>query len=107
MAMLMECRLRDQLSACSLPRCPRVVTVLCGLRPVVRDERRPPSDDPSVPCKDAKDRTVAWPRLWDYLGGALVPDTPATSPTEDPATVLASFRRDFYQCLTTRADTLF
>ncbi len=50
---------------------------------------------------------MAWPRLWDYLGGALVPDTPATSPTEDPATVLASFRRDFYQCLTTRADTLF
>ena len=43
----------------------------------------------------------------DYLGGLGLPDTPATGPVADPAVVLAVFRRDFYECLTARADALF
>ncbi len=39
----------------------------------------------------------------DYLTGLVLPDTPA----EDPIAVLDGFRRDFYQCLTGRADALF
>jgi hypothetical protein len=73
----------------------------------VRDGRRPPSDDPSVPCKDAKIKAVAVATIVDYVGGLVLPDTPATDPVADPATALASFRRDFYRCLTARADALF
>jgi DDE superfamily endonuclease len=43
----------------------------------------------------------------DYLGGLVLPDTPPTEPAGDSAAVLAAFRRDFYQCLTRRADALF
>lgn len=43
----------------------------------------------------------------DYLGGLTLPDTPATDTSGEPAAVLAGFRRDFYQCLTRRADALF
>ncbi|MCW2638274.1 MAG: hypothetical protein JWP76_580 [Dactylosporangium sp.] len=39
----------------------------------------------------------------DYLGGLVLPDTPEAG----PAAQLAAFRRDFYQCLTARADALF
>jgi hypothetical protein len=39
----------------------------------------------------------------DYLGGLALSDTPETAP---PA-VLDAFRRDFYRCLTARADALF
>ncbi|WP_446220658.1 NF041680 family putative transposase [Micromonospora sp. IBHARD004] len=41
--------------------------------------------------------------MLDYLSGLGLPDTPTT----DPASVLAGLRRDFYQCLTRRADVLF
>nr|WP_279306028.1 NF041680 family putative transposase [Micromonospora globispora] len=41
--------------------------------------------------------------ILDYLSGLVPPDTPTT----DPASVLAGWRRDFYQCLTRRADVLF
>jgi transposase len=42
----------------------------------------------------------------DYPGGLVLPDTP-TDRTDAPATTLACFRRDFYRCLTRRADALF
>jgi hypothetical protein len=50
---------------------------------------------------------VAVATIVDYLGGLVLPDTPATGAARQPATVLAGFRRDFYQCLTRRADALF
>lgn len=43
----------------------------------------------------------------DYLGGLVLRDTPVASTANDPALVLAAFRRGFYQCLTGRADALF
>jgi DDE superfamily endonuclease len=50
---------------------------------------------------------VAVATIVDYLGGLVLPDTPGTATTEDPAAVLAAFRRDFYRALTARADALF
>ncbi|GAB3331620.1 hypothetical protein GCM10027452_04870 [Micromonospora halotolerans] len=41
--------------------------------------------------------------ILDYLSELVRPDTP----TAHPASVLAGLRRDFYQCLTRRADVLF
>jgi hypothetical protein len=58
------------------------------------------------PGKDSKDRTVAVATIVDYLGGLVLPDTP-TDRAHGPATTLACFRRDFYQCLNRRADALF
>jgi hypothetical protein len=52
-------------------------------------------------------RTVAVATIVDYLSGLVLPDTPVTGSTDDPAAVLAGFRRDFYRCLTRRADALF
>jgi hypothetical protein len=46
---------------------------------------------------------VAVATIVDYLGGLVLPDTPEAG----PAAQLAAFRRDFYQCLTARADALF
>jgi hypothetical protein len=46
---------------------------------------------------------VAVATIVDYLGGLALPDTPETG----PAAALAGFRRQFYQCLTRRADALF
>ena len=43
----------------------------------------------------------------DYLGGLVLPDTPTSRAADAPATTLACFRRDFYQCLNRRADALF
>jgi len=43
----------------------------------------------------------------DYLGGLVLPDTPAGGTPEEPATVLAKFRWEFYRCLPHRADALF
>ena len=43
----------------------------------------------------------------DYLGGLVLPDTPVTGPAPGPAAALAAFRREFYQCLSWRADALF
>lgn len=51
--------------------------------------------------------------ILDYLGGLLPPDTPGAVmsavewPVEDAAAGLAVFRREFYRCLTRRADALF
>ena len=45
--------------------------------------------------------------ILDYVGGLVLPGTTATGSAADPATVLADFRRDFYGCLTARADALF
>jgi DDE superfamily endonuclease len=52
---------------------------------------------------------VAVATIVDYLGGLALPDTPDTGlPTMlAPAAMLAGFRRDFYRCLTSRADALF
>ena len=43
----------------------------------------------------------------DHVDGLVLPDTPAVGVTGDPIAVLTGFRRDFYQCLTRRADALF
>ncbi len=45
----------------------------------------------------------------DYLGGLVLPDTPATPlpAALAPAARLAAFRRDFYRSLTARTDALF
>jgi len=56
---------------------------------------------------------VAVGTIVDYLGGLLQPDTPSAvtaavgRPVEDEAAGLAAFRRQFYRCLTRRADALF
>jgi hypothetical protein len=56
---------------------------------------------------------VAVATIVDYLGGQLSADTPGGLtprvewPVEDAAAGLAAFRREFYRCLTRRADALF
>jgi hypothetical protein len=52
---------------------------------------------------------VAVATIVDYLGGLGLPDTPATPlpAVLAPAARLATFRRDFYQCLKARTDALF
>jgi hypothetical protein len=50
---------------------------------------------------------VAVATIVDYLGGLVLPDTPAAEPERDWAAALAGFRRDFYRCLRARADALF
>jgi DDE superfamily endonuclease len=46
---------------------------------------------------------VAVATIVDHLGGLVVPDPPE----DDPAAVLTTFRREYYRCLTGRADALF
>jgi hypothetical protein len=43
--------------------------------------RRPPSDDPRVPCKDAKKWTVAVATILDYLGWLVLPAQIEEMPT--------------------------
>lgn len=63
-----------------------------------------------VPCKDTKKKAVAVATILDYVGRLLPADTPTaggTAAAMGPAATLAGFRRDFYRCLTRRADALF
>jgi DDE superfamily endonuclease len=52
---------------------------------------------------------VAVATIVDYLGGLVLPDTPAMALPAGlaPAARLAGLRRDFYQCLKARTDALF
>jgi hypothetical protein len=45
--------------------------------------------------------------ILDHLGGLVLPGPASREPGTDPAAALAGFRRDFYDCLTRRADALF
>jgi hypothetical protein len=50
---------------------------------------------------------VAVATIVDYLGGLVLPGTPAAEPKWEWAAALAGFRRDFYRCLRARSDALF
>jgi hypothetical protein len=56
-----------------------------------------------------KIKAVAVATIVDHFGGLVLPDTPTTAlpAVLAPAATLASFRRDYHQCLTARADALF
>jgi hypothetical protein len=50
---------------------------------------------------------VAVATILDYVGRFLPPDTPAETAAASPAMALSTFRRGFYECLTSRSDALF